>query len=499
MSASNPNKKPLSVLVAAAEATPLAREGNLGDLAGHLPVALSALGCRSAVVLPAYREILETAPTREVLADLPVWLGEKRISVDILETRLAWGVPAFLVRHDPSFARFGMYGDHHGPYPDNGERFILFSRAVVEMCRRGVVSPDVILGNDWHTGLVMALLDSGALPGTAGVFCIHDMGYPGLVPPDRASMIGLPDRYYDFRGLEFFGNLSLLKAGVAFADRLVAVSETYAREIRTPGTGAGLEGLLNERADRLCGIVNGVDWSQWDPAQDPHLAAPFTVRDRSGKAACKEDLLARTGLSPEFLARPVLGLVSRLVAQKGLDIFLVAARGILDLGVGIVVLGTGDSTFEQALSGLARENPGRFSATIAMDPPLCHRILAGSDLLCVPSRVEPCGQTHLHAMAYGALPVVRATGGLADTVEDPGEGPGPGTGFTFKNFWAGDLTNAVARALDAFHDRPRWDAMTTRAMETVKTFTWDRAARRYLEVFHQALETGCFQARPSSE
>ncbi|MBW1989495.1 MAG: glycogen synthase [Deltaproteobacteria bacterium] len=478
-------KPPLKVLIAASEAAPLAKEGGLGDVVGSLAPALAELGCQAAVALPAYREITDNAPVRRVAADLPVRLGDAQLPVNVLEAELASGVPAYLVQYDPFFGRFGKYGDRFGAYGDNDERYILFSKAVFPLIHATGFAPDVILANDWQTGLIAPLLHNGALPGCACVFVIHNLGYLGLVPGHHVHMLGLPDRYYTFEGLEFWGSMSLLKAGIAYADALVTVSPTYAREIQTPEMGAGLDGLLRHRSDRLHGILNGIDPSQWNPETDPHLAANYSIKDRSGKKDCKRDLLARAGLSETLMGRPVMGMVTRLVSQKGIDIFLVAAQEMLNMGMGLVVLGSGDPNYEQALTDLALANPGIVSAIIAFDPAMSRKVFAGSDLLCVPSLYEPCGLTQMYAMAYGTLPVVRATGGLADTVADPKDGNFPGTGFSFGPYWAGDLAWAASRARDAYYTPAVWEAMTTEAMKTARNFSRDHSARQYLDLLER--------------
>ena len=470
----------------ASEAAPLAKTGGLGDVVGGLPLALRDLGCQVAVVLPAYRQTLSHIPDYELVAeDLPVRLGRLHLTADVLAGELAPAVPVYLIRRDEFFDRSHLYGTGRGEYFDNQERFIFLSRSIPALCSKLGFEPDVILGNDWQTGLVMALLAEGALPGTAGVFTIHNMGYLGLVSPERTENIGLPERYYRMEGMEYYGRMSLLKAGIVYARAVVTVSPTYAKEIQTPEFGAGLDGLLRSVSHRLYGILNGVDYRVWNPATDRHLAAKYSPQDLAKKAVCKQDLLKIMGLPGELLDRPVVGMITRLVGQKGCNLLIEAAKDLFDLDLGLVLLGAGEESYEGIFSELQGRHPNRFGLKLGFDPVLAHKIMAGCDMLLVPSLYEPCGLTQMFGLKYGTIPIVRATGGLQDTVFDPDEGRQSSTGFKFDLFEAADLVQAVRRAIDTFQDRERWRIMMLEAM--AQDFSWSRSAKQYLTVFERAV------------
>ena len=476
----------MNILVAASEAAPLAKVGGLGDVVGSLPLALRDLGCKVAVVLPAYRQTMDGGQSWEIAAeDLPVRLGRLSLTADVLAGELAPGIPAYLVRRDEFFDRTGIYGNTRGEYFDNAERFMFFSRGILSLCSAVGLLPDVILANDWQTGLIMPLLNEGALPQTAGVFVIHNLGYLGLVPPERAENIGLPPRYYRMEGLDYYGQMSLLKAGIVYAQAVVTVSPTYAREIQTPEYGAGLDGLMRSVSRRLYGILNGADYETWDPSKDQHLAATYSSQDLGGKALCKQELLEITGLPAEFLEKPLVGMVTRLVEQKGCNLVAEAAEDLFKLDLGLIVLGSGDESYEGLFFELQANNPARFSLRLGFDEVFAHKMVAGCDMLLLPSLYEPCGLTQMFGLRYGTIPIVRATGGLQDTVVDPNDGHGPGTGFRFDQFRAHDLVKAVGRAITAFQDPNVWHKMMREAM--AQDFSWHRSAKEYLRIFERAV------------
>lgn len=476
----------MRILIAASEAAPWAKAGGLGDVVGALPRAFQDLGASAAVVIPAYKTALEQVSNREVAArGVPVTFGPWNLDAEIWRTETGRGIPFYFVRRDEFFERSEIYGTADGEYFDSRERFIFFSRTIPEFSKAIHFKPDVILANDWQTGLVMALLDQGALPETAGVFAIHNLGYQGLVPPERISHIGLPQRYYNMEGLEYYGQMSLLKAGIAYAQAVTTVSPTYAREIQTAEFGFGLDGLLRSIEDRLFGILNGVDETQWNPKTDIHLKAAYSEVDLSGKKRCKKALLKEMDLPEDLIDRPLIGMVTRLVSQKGCDLLLESGDALFDLNIGLVLLGSGEEKYERAFSKLRDRHPRSFGLTIGFDESLAHRIFAGCDLTLVPSLYEPCGLTQMYALRYGTLPVVRATGGLNDTVHDPEDGFRPGTGFKFEHFEKNDMLRAVRRALSQFEERHGWHSMVQEAM--AQDFSWRRAAGEYLKVFETAI------------
>lgn len=476
----------LSVLVAASEVSPLAQTGGLAEVAGSLPLALRDLGCQVAVVMPAYRRILDSGVELETAAvDIPVRLGGLHLTADVLKGELAPDTPFYLVQRDEFFDRRYLYGNRRGDYFDNPERFIFFSRAIPALCASLGFIPDVILSNDWQTGLIMPLLELGALPRTAGVFAVHNQGFLGLVPPDRTGNIGLPDRYYSLDKLEYFGQMSLLKAGITCAQAVTTVSPTYAREIQTPEFGHGLDGLMRAVAPKLHGILNGVDYQTWNPETDRHIPAAYSPTDLSGKALCKTELLRKMGLAERMAERPVIGMVTRLTAQKGCNLVVEGAAELFKQDVGLIVLGTGDAALEAMFADLRERFPDRMGLKIGFDPPLAHQIIAGCDMLLMPSLYEPCGLAQMFSLKYGTIPIVRATGGLNDTVLDPKENHEPGTGFKFQAFQSKNVVRSVLRAVDVYRRPDQWRAMMLQSM--AQDFSWSRSAREYLSVFEQAV------------
>jgi starch synthase len=480
-------KDTLSILVAASEAAPLAQAGGLGDVVGSLPPVFSDMGHRVAVVLPAYRHILERdIPFEPAAIGLPVRLGRLTLTADILMGELCPGVTAYLVRRDEFFDRAQLYGSSQGEYIDNRERYIFFSRSIPALCEAVGFIPDIILANDWQTGLVMALLAQGIFPQTAGVFAIHNLGYLGLVPPERRESIGLPDTYYTMEGLEYFGQMSLLKAGIVYAQEVVTVSPTYAREIQMPEYGLGMAGLMYSVRDRLHGILNGVDYKTWDPATDQNIAANYSSRDLAGKALCKKELLKEMELPNNLSERPLVGMVTRLFDQKGCRLVAEAAEELFALDLGLVLLAAGEVSYQQLFMELQALHPSRFGLKLGFDSVLSHKIFAGCDMFLMPSLYEPCGLTQMFSLKYGTIPIVRATGGLQDTVIDPNEAHSPGTGFKFDRFHKDDLIAAVRRAIEAFRNRKIWQAMMRKAM--AQDFSWEHSAKEYIDVFEKAVE-----------
>ena len=476
----------MRILIVASEASPFAKAGGLGDVVGALPAALKDLGCDVSVAIPAYRTALAKIQDHEVAAEnVPVQLGPWRIEADVLRADMDQEVPLYLIRKDEFFDRWEIYGPGREEYFDNPERYIFFSKSIPGLCKVVNLEPDVILANDWQTGLVMALLAEGNLPRTAGVFTIHNLGYLGLVPPERIPHIGLPDEYFGMDGLEFYGQMSLLKAGIVYSQAVTTVSPSYAKEIQTSAFGCGLEGLLRSVKKRLYGVLNGIDEKEWNPATDKHLKTHYSVKDLSGKKKCKEALIKEKGLSRKLMNRPLIGMVTRLVSQKGCELIAKAGAKIMESDVGLVVLGSGEAKYEQALERLQKKHPVRVGLTLGFDESQAHRIFAGCDMTLVPSLYEPCGLTQMYGLRYGTLPIVRATGGLNDTVQDPLEGYNPGTGFKFEKFKPGDLLKTVRRAVETYFDTKRFKAMRKEAM--TQDFTWHKSAESYLKVFEKAV------------
>jgi starch synthase len=480
-----------NILIASSEVWPLAQTGGLAEVAGSLPGALAQLGARPAVIMPAYQTVLDKRPDhfKNTGVNLAVSQGGQTIKGRLLRGELEPGVPVYLVACDQFFDRPGLYGYGGQEFPDNPERFAFFCRAVLAALPSLEHPPDIILANDWQTGLLMPYLIELGLDKPRGVFVIHNMGYLGLVPPEKWPVLDLPDHYNNFDGLEYFGQSSLLKAGLVFSRALVTVSPSYAQEAQTPEGGQGLDGAMRHHAHKLTGILNGVDYKVWNPKADRFLPANYCVRSLKGKRLCKTALLAEMGLPSTAADLPLIGMVSRLTAQKGLSLVAEAAEDIFRTGATLVVLGSGEPVYEEMVRDLAERFPDQCRAFFGYDEALSHRLIAGSDLILVPSMYEPCGLIQLYALKYGSVPIVRAVGGLNDTVRDfAGHNPEGfwDTGFKFSQFQDKALLLAGRRAVDLFAQPADFRALVKAGMK--EDFSWNSSARKYLELFEKVLE-----------
>jgi len=477
-----------SVLFLSSEVVPYAKTGGLADVAGALPGALKRLGSDARVALPLYRSVRAGGfPLKPLLARVEVPLGNTHLPAAVWETPNEAGVPVYLVEREDLYERPNLYGTPSGDYYDNLERFSFFCHAVLVMAEAMGFRPDVIHCNDWQTGLVPALLagpyrHSPVLAGTPTVFTIHNLGYQGIFPPEKLPVTGLPPlEFFHPEGVEFWGNLSLLKSGIVYSRAITTVSPTYAREIQTPEFGLGMEGILHHRRDVLRGILNGVDYSLWDPATDPHLPANYFPGKMAGKSICKEALIKEMGLASELLKRPLLGMTTRLAAQKGLDLLTAVLQELLDLNLGLVILGTGEEHYQRALEEAARANPSRLAVKIGFDEALAHRIMAGVDIFLIPSRYEPCGLTQMYAFKYGTVPLVRATGGLEDTVRPFDPRTREGNGFKFGPHEPRAFLQCVREAVALYEQQRIWRTVVLNGLK--EDFSWDRSAREYLELY----------------
>ena len=472
----------MRILHVASEATGLVKTGGLADVVAGLARAQQEGGDDVRVLLPAYPGCakLADATVRYELGD-PLGVGPTRL----LEGRLpGTSVPVWLVDAPSLYAREGgpYLGSDGNAHADNHLRFALLGRVGAVLATAGSLigwQPEVVHAHDWQAALAPTALHwwGGARPGT--VTTIHNLRFQGRFDPAVVSQVGVPREAYAVEGGEAYGTFSFLKAGLFYSDRITTVSPTYAEEIQTKMGGEGLHGLLHVRRERLHGILNGIDEAVWDPSADAAIDTPFDVHTLAERTANKRALQRELGLDPDDV--PVLGVVSRLSDQKGIDLLLGALPRLLQAPLQVVVLGSGDPGLESALRDLARALPRRVGVFIGYDEALSHRVFAGADMMCVPSRFEPCGLTQMYAMRYGALPVVRFTGGLADTVADVSVG---GCGFTFDDIDASTLGHAIERALHVYGDRDLWTRLQTQAMQ--RSFGWRTAAKRYAEVYAAA-------------
>ncbi|MGC9529184.1 MAG: glycogen synthase GlgA [Candidatus Bipolaricaulaceae bacterium] len=470
----------MKVLLVSAELSPFAKVGGLADVAAALPPALQTLGVEVAVVTPKYRGVADKTDLRQV-AEFPVVVGEEELTCTAFQGTIPGSdVPVYFLGHDPYFDRPGIYGEGGEEYPDSLARFVFLSRGVLALCGELELSPAVIHANDWHTALVPVYLAAGeGPPRTGSMLTIHNLAYQGVFPKGQAPLTGLTGQ--GLSPVERGEQINLLQGGIRKAELLTTVSPTYAREILEQG--AGLEGELRRRADSLVGVLNGVDYGVWDPASDPHLWASYSADDPAGKEENKRQLQQELGLTVEART-PLVGMISRLAEQKGFDIVIPTFERMLSLGIQFVVLGTGNPRYEDYFREAARRHPGQVAALITFSESWAHRIEAGCDMFLMPSRFEPCGLNQMYSLRYGTVPVVRATGGLADTVQEYDPARGTGNGFTFQDYDPDSLLAAVRRAVDAYRDHPAaWRELMERGMR--EDHSWTAAAGDYLACYRR--------------
>jgi starch synthase len=477
--------EPLSILMVAPEAHPFAKTGGLAEVTAALTDALARLGHSVTLVLPRYRGIaVDGAEPRHIR----LRLGDRLQPVSIYERALSDRVRVALVDVPELFDRESLYGTAEGDYPDNPWRFAVFSRAALEYPRVKEWRPSIIHAHDWQTGLVpvyqkMHLSDDPFVGGVPAVFTIHNLAFQGIVPASTVRAIGLGYEVMDVQAMEFWGSASYLKGGINFSEKVTTVSPGYAREIVRPELGFGLEGVLARRSGDLVGILNGIDTSRWTPSADAFVPAKFTADDLTGKREAKRQLMMEVGLpvTEQNLARPVIGIISRLTDQKGFDLIAAAADELVALDASWIMLGSGETRFEDLWRSLAARHPDRVSVRIGFDERLAHQIEAGSDMFLMPSRFEPCGLNQLYSLRYGTVPVVRATGGLDDTVTDVDEAGSKGTGFKFRDYTPAALLSALSRALAAYKDPAAWQQLQKRGMR--EDHSWDASAAEYVKLY----------------
>ncbi len=475
----------MKILMVASEVAPFAKTGGLADVTGSLPPALVALGHDVRLVMPWYPCVRTvTGNLRPARQPLMVPMGGRVYQVRYRSSQHG-DVPAHFIDVPEFFDRPGLYGEEGEDYPDNAERFGLLSRAALELARRLDFAPDVVHAHDWQTGLVPVYLRQHLwrdpfFAATGSLFSIHNLGYLGAFPLAAHRELGIEQHLLNSEALEYHGQLSLLKGGIRFADQVNTVSPTYCREIQTPQYGMGMDGLLRARSDRLHGLLNGLDGSLWSPAMDPALPAPYTPGKLTGKAACKRALQQELGLQAAPRV-PLVAMVTRLDSQKGIDLVLESWDRLMARNLQLVILGSGNPDYQRRLSEAAAFYPGQASVLTRFDDALARRIYAGSDIFLMPSRYEPCGLGQLIALRYGSVPVVHATGGLADTIIDPLETPQQANGFQFHAYRNASFLDGLDRALAAFADTTGWRKLVKRGMS--QDMSWERAAGEYVRLY----------------
>jgi starch synthase len=467
------------ILMVSSEAAPFAKTGGLSDVVGALPRALRELGHEVVVVIPRYAQTRQF-PGRRIWDELPVWLGGTAYRTSVVQS---YTDPAYLFLDcPPLYGRNGLYQDERGDFPDNHVRFALLARGALEVAR-SIFLPDVIHMHDWQAALVplymkTVLAGDPTFAGIRTLLTIHNLGYQGVFPASVMPEIDVPATEFHPQGVEFFGQINFLKAGLAYSDALNTVSRKYAEEIQTPEFGFALDGVLRERRGVLSGILNGVDYNRWNPETDTHLAAQYSDQDLTGKLKCKKALLREFGLPEAAVDRPLIGIVSRFTSQKGADLIAAVGDQLFAEDVYFVALGNGEPEYELLFRELAARYPGRAAVYIGYDEAMSHRIEAGADIFLMPSRYEPCGLNQIYSLRYGTVPVVRATGGLDDTIDES-------TGFKFQEYTGAAMLAAVRLAVAAYQDRTSWAMMMVRGMR--KDFSWSASAREYSGLYDTLL------------
>lgn len=469
----------MKIVIATSEAVPYAKTGGLADVTGSLLREYHRLGEEAYLFLPLYRIVRNNFIVRRSGISIKVRLGERLINSQVfsIDDRV------FFIGCDEFFDRDELYGTPFGDFPDNARRFIFFSKAILEALMTMGFRPDIIHCNDWQTAMMplyLKTLYKDYFRQTATVMTIHNMGYQGIFDSSEMNLTGLGWEWFNIEGIEFYGKINFLKAGLISADVITTVSKRYAQEILTPEYGHGLDGVLRKRLKDLKGILNGIDTEEWDPATDRHIHEKFSSKDISGKKRCKEELIKVCGLDIDMNA-PVLSFVGRLSRQKGIDILSESIERIVSFGPGIIILGKGDAEFEDKVKRLGKSYKGKVSVKIGYDEAFAHRVYAGSDIFVMPSRYEPCGLGQMIAMRYGTIPVARKTGGLADTIEDYNPLTNSGTGFLFEDFNSEAFLCSTRLAISAFSCKDKWIGLMKRAME--KDFSWKRSAMEYIDLY----------------
>jgi starch synthase len=490
----------MHIAFAASECVPFSKTGGLADVVGALPRALAALGHQVSVYLPRYRQT-KLADPQIVVRSITIPFDDKYRFCSVVTAGTTSGVRYYFIDYPPYFDRDGLYGTQAGDYPDNAERFALFSRAVLEAAKiLGV--PHVFHCHDWQSALVPVMLrtlyaEDPAFRDVSTVFTIHNMGYQGMFPPDILPLLTLPWDLFTISKMEFFGQVNFLKGALVHADFITTVSKKYSQEIQTTEYGFGLEGVLRNRAATVAGILNGVDYDEWSPLTDKFVSARYSPQDLSGKQRCKQDLLHTFGITNVDSKLPVIGIVSRFAAQKGFDLIAQIIDRLAREEMIMLVLGSGDRLFEEMFQRINKLFPNKIVAKVAFDNAIAHKIEAGSDMFLMPSRYEPCGLNQIYSLKYGTVPIVRATGGLDDTIEPWDARTGKGTGFKFSDYTGEALLATIKQALLAYQDPSSWQTLMRNGM--VRDFSWGASAREYGKIYDRVRHLRSAEAETKKE
>jgi starch synthase len=474
----------MHIAFVASECVPYSKTGGLADVVGALPRALAKLGHEISVYLPRYRQTKLSDP-ETVVGSITVPFDDKYRFASVVTAGSSAGIKFYFIDYPPYFDRDALYGTSAADYSDNAERFALFSRAVLEASKvLGV--PHVFHCHDWQSALVPVMLrtlyaEDPAFRETGTVFTIHNMGYQGLFSPDILPLLMLPWDLFTISKMEFFGQVNFLKGALVFSDYVTTVSKKYSQEIQTTEYGFGLEGVLRNRAATVTGILNGVDYDEWSPQTDKFIAAKYSPQDLGGKQKCKKDLLSAFGVVNTDAKVPVIGIVSRFAAQKGFDLIAQIMDRLALEEMIVVALGTGDKPYEDMFQRLHRQFPNKIAIKVAYDNAIAHKIEAGADMFLMPSRYEPCGLNQIYSLKYGTVPIVRATGGLDDTIEPWDARSGKGTGFKFSDYSGESLLMTIKQALAAYRDQTSWQTLMRNGMG--RDFSWGASAREYGKVY----------------
>lgn len=483
--------KKLKVLIAASEVVPFAKTGGLADVTGALSKELKKLGHDIRVIMPFYKETkrrkLAIKDTGETLL---IEISDKIVQAKICTATIDKNITVYLIENDDYYGRDELYRTAEGDYPDNAERFIFFSKAVLELTKTVNFKPDIIHCNDWQTGLVPVLLkvnenENPFFANTSVVFTVHNLAYQGLFWHLDMPLTNLPWDVFTPEGIEFYGKINLMKAGMVYSDVINSVSKKYSKEIQTPEFGFGLEGVLAGRAADLYGIINGVDYDEWNPESDKFIKKKYSAKDLSGKEACRTDLLSKFKLKDKKNT-PVIGMISRLVDQKGFDLIADKIKDIMKLNIFLVILGTGDEKYHNLFKKIQKEYPDKVGIKLGFDNSLAHKIEAGSDIFLMPSKYEPCGLNQLYSLKYGTIPVVRATGGLDDTIKNFKPKTGKGNGFKFSAYTSNAMLLKIKEAVKVYKSGKDWKQLVSNAM--AEDYSWMQSAKEYVKLYNKAMK-----------